>query len=141
MKKLLLILLTVGAMMSTKRAKAQDATGNASNNGTPVPVATPQVSPASVGVNAVNAPALTVPTAPPVVTLPAPIVAATPTLSAPGVLPAVPAAPAPPPAPAPGTPPPASSFTTTLNLPVVPILPPIPPIPAMPDIRVPIGSN
>lgn len=134
MKKLVLMSLIIAAVMSVKSAKAQNATGNASDNGVPVPMSTPQASP-NIGGNAINAPALSVPTAPPVVALPAPAI------SAPGVMPAVPTAPAPPPAPAPGTPPPAGTFNTTLNLPVVPTLPPIPPIPAMPDIRVAIGSG
>jgi hypothetical protein len=140
MKRLILILLFISTVLFAESANAQNGTGNASDHGVPVPVSTPQVSP-PVGVNAVNTPALTVPTAPPVQVISAPIVAPSPTITAPGVLPAVPAAPAPPPAPIPGTPPPATSFTTTLNLPVVPVLPPTPPIPAMPDVRVPIGSN
>lgn len=137
MKKLMLMLLIFFSVMG---AKAQNAINNASNNGTPVSVSTPQVSP-TIGANAVSTPALTVPTAPPVQVLSAPIVAPTPTITAPGVMPAVPAAPTPPPAPPVGTPAPASTFTTTLNLPIVPVLPPIPPIPPMPDVRVPIGSN
>jgi len=140
MKKLILMLLVIAAVMSVKNAQAQNAKNNASDNGVPITSPPPQANPA-IGVNAVNAPALTVPTAPPVQVLSTPLVAPTPTISAPGVMPAVPAAPAPPPAPASGTAPPPSSFTTTLNLPIVPVLPPIPPIPPMPDVRVPIGSN
>ena len=96
MKKLILMLLLVSTVLFVERASAQNATGNASDNGVPVPVSTPQVNP-PVGVT-VAAPALTVPTAPPVQVLSAPIVAPSPTITAPGVMPAVPAAPAPPPA-------------------------------------------
>ena len=139
MKKLILSLLLITAVIGINNAKAQNATGNASDNGVPISVITPQANPA-IGVNSVTATAITVPTAPPVTTFTAPAIAPTTTITASSVMPAVPTAPAPPAAPAPGTPPPSGTFTTTLNLPIVPVLPPIPPIPPMPDVRVPIGS-
>lgn len=138
MKSLITVFFIVIA--STIGAKAQNSINNASNNGTPVTQITPQLGP-TIGVNALNTPALVVPTAPPVQVLSAPLVAPTPTITGAGVLPAIPAAPAPPPAPPAGMAPPTSTFSTTLNLPIVPMLPPIPPIPPMPDIRLPIGSN
>lgn len=135
MKKVILSILAVIVFAYVEDANAQSrATGAASDFRVPLTSPPPQANPA-VGVNAVSAPALNVPATPPIQTL------NTPSITAPGVMPAVPAAPAPPPAPLPGALPPASSFTTTLNLPLVPVLPPIPPIPAMPDIRLPIGTN
>ncbi|RZK41509.1 MAG: hypothetical protein EOO90_10745 [Pedobacter sp.] len=140
MKKLIFMSLLITAIVNVKTAKAQNATGNASNHRVPVPASTPQVAP-TIGINAVNTPALTVPSAPPLQTVTAPLISPIPGVAGSGVLPAVPAAPAPPPVPVGGTIPPPSSFTTTLNLPRVPKLPPIPAIPAMPDVRLRIGSN
>ena len=137
MKKLLLILLVFIGAMSIEDAKAQNATGNASDHGVPVPVSTPQALP----IVGINTPPLTVPSAPPLQVIAPPVLTATPTISGSAILPAVPSAPVPPPAPAPGTPPPGSSFAKTLTLPSVPILPPLPPLPSMPDVRVAIGSN
>ena len=132
MKRLVLSLFIVGIAMSFNSAKAQNATGNASDNGVPLTSPPPQ---ASVGINAVSAP-VTVPAPPPVVTI-APVAAgAVPATAAP----AVPAAPTPPAAPPPGTPPPAATFTTTLNLPVVAV-PVTVPLPALPDVRVPVTSQ
>ncbi|MES2417536.1 MAG: hypothetical protein V4541_05080 [Bacteroidota bacterium] len=140
MKKLVLILLLAIGLIGVKSVNAQNATNSASDHGVPISVITPQANP-SIGVNAVNAPAITVPTAPPVQTFAPPLISPTPTLSAPNLLPAVPPTPNAPAPPAPGTPAPTSTFSTTLNLPFVPTLPPIPPIPPMPDLRLPIGSN
>lgn len=138
MKKVILIMLFI---VATIGAKAQNATGNASDHGVPVPVSTPQLNPL-IGVSSVNTPVLIVPTAPPVQVLSPPLVTPTPTITGAGMLPAVPLAPTPPLAPAPGTLPSfAGAFSTTLNLPVVPMLPPIAPIPPMPDVRLPIGSK
>lgn len=139
MKKLILSVFVVFVALSFNQAKAQNATGNASDAGVPLTAPPPQTtSPATTtttttGVNAVNSPALTVPTAPPVVTV-TPVTA---TPAAVAAAPAVPAAPAAPAPPAPGTPPPASTFTTTLNLPVVAV-PVTVPLPQLPDVRVPI---
>jgi hypothetical protein len=129
MKKLILMLLVFLSVLS---ARAQNSINNASNNGTPVSISTPQVIRGGVGLNAVNGPSISV-TTPPVVTLNS--------VNAPGALPSVPAAPISPRAPPFGTRAPASSFRTTLNLPFVPTLPPIPPLPPLPDIRVPIGAR
>ncbi|RZK50693.1 MAG: hypothetical protein EOO99_00540 [Pedobacter sp.] len=135
MKKLLFFSFVLVAGISVQSAKAQNATGNASDNGVALTTPPPQLTP-GVGVNAVTAPPLTVPVAPPVQTLPSPVA---PGLPAGNLLPSVPSVPVPPPMPLFGTPPAVSTFTTTLNLPVVPILPPVPPIPARPDVRMPRG--
>ncbi|MCY1521045.1 hypothetical protein D9M68_558420 [compost metagenome] len=133
MKKLILLIAIIAVAGLLTEVKAQNATNSASDFRVPLTSPPPQANPA-IGVNAVNAPALNVPTAPFVQTITTPAIVGT-------LSPSIPAAPAPPPAPAPGTLPPAATFTTTLNLPVVPVLPPVPPIPAMPDIRLPIGVN
>lgn len=140
MNRSIIMLVILAAFISVKSAKAQNAKYNASDNGVPITSVPPQANP-GIGVNAVNTPALTVPTAPPVQVLSTPVIAPTAGIAAASLMPAVPNAPAPPPAPGPNARGPASTFSTTLTLPPLPILPPIPPIPPMPDIRVPIGSN
>lgn len=138
MKKLFTLAVVFVLGLGVQAAKAQNATGNASDNGVALTTPPPQLTP-GVGINAVTAPALTVPTAPPVQTLPPPAIAPTPGMPVGGILPAVPSVPVPPPVPAFGTPPAVSTFTTTLNLPLVPLLPPVPAIPATPDVRMPRG--
>jgi len=132
MKQLILSTLLLFACGFLYEAQAQSA---ASDHNVPVGVTAPQANP-GVGVNAVSAPGLNVPTPPPVQTL-------TPTGANVGLgaFPAPPATPTPPPAPPVGTLPPVSTFNTSLSLPMVPVLPPVPPIPAMPDVRLPIGSH
>lgn len=133
MKKLVLSTLLFFIAGYIQHALAQSA---ASDHKVPLTTPTPQANP-GIGVNAINAPALNVPTPPPVQTLNTPGVIN----AGVGAVPSIPSAPAPPPAPPIGTLPPVSTFTTTLNLPLVPVLPPVPPIPAMPDVRLPIGSR
>ncbi len=138
MKRFLMIAFFVAIGFSIQDAKAQNATGNASDNGTALTTPPPQLTP-GVGVNAINAPAITVPTAPPVQVLPAPAVTIAPGLPVGGILPAVPSVPVPPPMPNFTAPPGLSNFTTTLNLPALPKLPPVPPISARPNVRMPRG--
>jgi len=123
MKKLILSALIAVAAMGYNSAKAQNATGNASDARVPLTSPPPQTgSSGSVTVSGVTAAALSVPTAAPVVT-PAPAAG-------------LPAAPAPPTPPTSTTAPTGSNIGVRLNMPAS-NAPASVPVAQKPDVRLP----